>query len=262
MALILEELINNKLLDELADCFNDETGALMILRSISFPTGSIPSFTKAENSLDFWFKVCEQIDKGRVPGGFEPLLKACARHLPGNKIFAPFGGSKTKPVTAPGYPAQASPTLSHVSDDFYHCFISYYSKYRDEVKAIDQSLRDRAVKPWMDVHDMGLGRAFVGEIEQILSQVKVFVACIGAADLGNWQTPEVEIALSNAVRGRCTIIPVMLSDISDPNLLPAFIGRLNGIRIAGDGADAPTLDRLARSILQLNDGSGATSARS
>jgi hypothetical protein len=263
MALTLEELINNGLLDELADCLNDKTDAELLLRTINFPVGSRPNFDKADNSLDFWFKVCEQIEKGRVLGGFEPLLRAAARRFPGNNVFAPFAQStRIAAAPRPGQPTQGAPAFPHLSSDFYHCFISYCSRYRDEVKTIDQELRQRAVKPWLDVHDLGLGDPFAHEIEQILSQVKVFLACIGAEDLSSWQKAEVEVAVSNSVAGICTVIPVMLSDTPGPAILPPFLRRLNGIQVKGGLGDAQTLDKLAATILHLNQAPDATRARS
>jgi hypothetical protein len=40
--------------------------------------------------MEFWRKVCEQIENGRVESSFEKLLRAAASRFPGNPKFKPF----------------------------------------------------------------------------------------------------------------------------------------------------------------------------
>ena len=249
MALTLEQIINNGLLDELAGCFDNGTDAMLLLHAINFPKAARPSFARAHSPMDFWLDICEQVENGRVSGGFEPLLRACARRLPGNSAFAPFAQA---PPQAQAGQTVAAADYQHVTSDFYHCFISYNSRYREEVKAVNEALRNRGVRPWMDVQDLGYGTVFAREIEQVLSRVRVFLACIGAENLGPWQTAEVEVALANSVHGRCTVIPVLLSDVTNHDALPPFLRRFNSVGLKGDARDAAAFDELSRTILLLN----------
>jgi hypothetical protein len=252
MPLTLRSLIDNGLLDELASCFTREADAYLLLTAFGFPPGRRPNFNKADSSLDFWYKIGEEIDNGVVADGFEQLLSRAAARLPGNKIFAPFvprqrGGNPADTAR----PSNTPPYIETIGRG-YDVFLSLSSADREKVKEIRQALQQRGVQSWMDEWDLPVGEASSTEIEGILSTVKTVAVFYGTNGYGPWQRAEVDIALERSLRDQCLLIPVMLPGVA-PTDLPGFLRRLNGVRIADTvqiGDQDIVIDRLARAILE------------
>jgi hypothetical protein len=241
MPLTLQTMINNELLDELANCANSNTDARLLLTSIGFPAAYRPNFERAESVIGYWTDVCSQIEAGRTQGGLEPLLAAAARKFPGNKKFAPFAHQ----------PAQQSPSayIETVAAN-YDVFLSYSSRDFDLVKKIAEGLKQRGLNPWFDEWALGMGKPFVGEIEKILSCVKSVVVFYGSEGYGPWQTAEVDIAISHSLKKECLVIPVMLPNVK-PADLPPFLRRLKAARVSDtiqvNGLDV-VIDQLVKTI--------------
>jgi len=89
-ALSMQDFILNGLLDELASVLQSKDRAYLVLGSCGFPAVHRPSFDRQERPLDFWQLVCEEIEKGVLQGGFEPLLAAAAALYPHNPRLKPF----------------------------------------------------------------------------------------------------------------------------------------------------------------------------
>lgn len=249
MPLNLQALINNGLLDELAARINTPVESSLLLAAIDFPNAHRPNFARADSPIDYWFKVCEQIEGGRVTGGFEPLLRAAARRLPGNQVFAPFANPAPSVTPPSGVPGKRDPAHAHLTARYYDVFISYSRRDETQVKFVAQGLRRRGVRVWLDEWEIPLGVPFADDLQQVLGQVKVVLVCIGDGGLGPWQSAEVRVALERSVRNECRLIPLLLPGVAGMEALPLFLRTLNGMQFKTTG-DEGALDKLAEAILR------------
>lgn len=246
MSLTLQTLINNGFLDELASCFTDATNANLLLTSIDFPVSQRPNFNRAGSPIDFWYEVCEKIEKGFAKSGFEELLKAAARRLPGNKTFAPLSKWQASPAVSPAPSTSGNfffpiPVIRH-----YDVFISYSRLDQDIVRCIAQQLRDRNVKVWLDEWELPVGVQFVPEIEKVLDTVPAVAVFYGPNGFGPWQKTEVYSVYDRAFKNKCKLIPVLLPGVK-PSDLPLFLKTFNSITISSC-ADRDSNDKLAYTI--------------
>lgn len=233
MALNLQTIVNNGLLDEIAKTLNSSVDANLALVAIDFPTYLKPNFDRCSTSMEFWLTVCERIENGTVIGGFEPLLKSAAKRFPGNKVLAPF--------------AKIDKTYVDVVSDTYDVFISYCSKDYDIVKEFAYKLRDNNLKVWFDEWSLPLGKPVSREIETVLSTAKYVLVFFGKNGYGPWQHLEVDIAVDRSARAECNLIPVLLDGVSVNDLSP-ILKRLKGVNVMNvDGID-DAVDKIAGSI--------------
>ena len=106
MAITATQLRKDGLLDVLADLFDEEGQAGMLLDNVEYPTSRRPSF-RAGDPLSFWRSVTNEIGKGIIPGGLEGLLQAAASHYPHNEQLKAWASGAAQGETGGG--GQATP---------------------------------------------------------------------------------------------------------------------------------------------------------
>lgn len=249
MPLSLQALIENGLVDALANCFTNPTDANLLLIAIDFPAAYRPKFDRADTPMDYWLQVCEQIAQGRTQGGFETLLSAASGRLPGNPVFAPFAHTTAKRASIQSTDPVVKEAIAYAGLVCeYDVFISYSSKDYDMVLKIAEALKQQGIKPWLDRWALNYGDVFSKEIQAILSRVKVVLVCYGTDGYGPWQEVEVDVAFGRSVRNQCLIIPLMLPGVTSKDL-PPFLGRLHGVQISDSlQIDTPNFPQVAMQI--------------
>jgi CHAT domain/Effector-associated domain 1 len=93
MDITLQQLLQLGLVEELAHCFSSELMADLLLTEINFPRAYRPVFSRP---IEFWKAVCDEIDRGRLPSGFQLLFIAAARQFPSNSHFVRFNQANTE----------------------------------------------------------------------------------------------------------------------------------------------------------------------
>lgn len=85
----LQEASQNGFLDELSEIVQDAAQAQIILESIPFPRRGRPQFPSNGNTLEYWMRICTQIEAGCLESGIDlqPLLSAVASRYPSNLLF-------------------------------------------------------------------------------------------------------------------------------------------------------------------------------
>ncbi len=113
----IQELIKSKLLDELADRFQTEANARVLLESISYPRRGRPQFPNNGDSLDYWTEICTQIEGGIIDSGtdLQPLIDAAFERYPGNKLFQQYRTSIPETKTGKDNNSQAINSQEFVS---------------------------------------------------------------------------------------------------------------------------------------------------
>ena len=96
----------------------------------------------------------------------------------------------------------------------------------------------RGLRPWLDIWELPPGRVFQEEIERVLPGIKSVAVILGPSGLGPWEEIEIRVAISQFVRRRLPVIPVILPGVSDTPELPLFLQEFNWLRFVQDVAEA------------------------
>ena len=86
------------------------------------------------------------------------------------------------------------------------------------------------------------------EIERVLPSIKSVAVFVGPSGLGPWQEVEVHAAISQFVRRKVPVIPVLLPGVEGEPDLPLFLQAFSRVRFAGSMDDPEALDNLVFGI--------------
>src|SRR5262249_791098 len=109
------------------------------------------------------------------------------------------------------------------TENHYDVFLCYNSKDRQQVLEIARILKDRGIKPWLDIWEIPPGTRWQKEIEKHLTSIRSAAVCIGPKGPGPWQELEVESILLRLARRSRPIIPLILKARRGSPRLPAFL---------------------------------------
>ena len=109
----------------------------------------------------------------------------------------------------------------------YDVFLCYNSGDRERVKALGERLKELGILPWLDVWDIRPGTRWQPELQKQIKSVKSAAVFIGPKGQGPWQNVEVEALLTQLVKRKCPIIPVILKGREGQPKLPLFLGTLH-----------------------------------
>lgn len=102
-------------------------------------------------------------------------------------------------------------------------FMCYNSTDRLVVEGLARQLRERGLRPWLDVWETRPGLPWQVTLQEQLLQVKAAAIIIGADGRGPWQDQEISAIIRQFVRRQCPAIPVLLADLVGPPKLPLFL---------------------------------------
>lgn len=243
MALTLQDMIRDRLVDELANRFTRQVDADILLAAIGFPAAYQPPF---QAPMKFWLEVCQSIDNGLVAGGFEDLLAAASNRLPANPIFARFSqsqGAQPQQVVTQGTVAlsanssPSSPTSissqqqqgSSSSQTLLQVFLCHSSDDKPAVRDLYQKLKADGFKPWLDEVDILPGRQWDPEIRKGVQASHVVLVCLskGSVSKVGYVQKEIKMVLDEADKqpeGSIFLIPFKLEDCKIPERLSPWQG--------------------------------------
>ncbi|HYB00655.1 MAG TPA: toll/interleukin-1 receptor domain-containing protein, partial [Ktedonobacteraceae bacterium] len=102
-------------------------------------------------------------------------------------------------------------------------FLCHNNKDKSEVKKIGERLRESGIYPWLDEWELQPGIPWQRSLEQQITQIKSAAVFVGKDGIGPWQQEELEAFLSEFVKRRCPVIPVLLHDAPEEPQLPVFL---------------------------------------
>jgi TIR domain/Effector-associated domain 1 len=237
MALNLQDMISNQLLDELANRFTRELDADIILDAIAFPPAFKPKF---ETSIQFWLAVCQEIDRGRISGGFEALLGVAAGRLPANNKFKPYGqvgAADPSPINSAvniqqpvalqaglPEPATVQGAVSGAAGRKLRVFLCHSSADKPVVRELHQKLIADGFQPWLDEVDILPGQDWDLEIKRAVRHSDVVVVTLsqGSVDKIGYVQKEIKMVLDLAdeqPEGAIFLIPLKLENCQVPDRL-------------------------------------------
>jgi hypothetical protein len=93
----------------------------------------------------------------------------------------------------------------------YDVFLCYNSRDRDAVMEIARNLRERKIRPWLDVWELRAGDVWIDRIGEIITKVKSAAVFIGPNQTGPFENIEIRALLRQFVDSGVRVIPVILS---------------------------------------------------
>ncbi len=114
-------------------------------------------------------------------------------------------------------------------NDMFEVFICHNSQEKDEVRNMNVRLKKRGIITWFDEEQLPPGRPWQELLEANIEQVKTAAVFVGSSGFGPWQDIEVRAFLTEFVRRKCPIIPVILPSCNSVPALPLFLRQLTWV---------------------------------
>ncbi|MDQ3813212.1 MAG: toll/interleukin-1 receptor domain-containing protein, partial [Armatimonadota bacterium] len=102
-------------------------------------------------------------------------------------------------------------------------FLSHNSKDKPAVRKLGEALKARGLEPWLDEWELIPGRPWQEALEDIIQSTKSAAVLIGKDGLGPWEEPEMRACLSEFVRRKMPVIPILLPGARKKPKLPLFL---------------------------------------
>ncbi len=115
-------------------------------------------------------------------------------------------------------------------DNFtYDVFLSHNSADKPVVRELATILKERGLRPWLDEWELRPGEPWQEAIEDIIQTIRTAAVCFGEAGLGPWEEPEMRACLSQFVRRKLRVIPVLLPGAPKVPDLPLFLSEFTWV---------------------------------
>ena len=125
----------------------------------------------------------------------------------------------------------------------FHVFLSHNSRDKDAVIELAEALKDRNLRPWLDVWDLRPGHPWQEEAEEVIKTLPAAAVLVGRDGQGPWQEREVRALLTQFVDRNVPVIPVLLPGAPDKPDLPLFLQDFTWVDLR-NGVDKKGLDLL------------------
>ncbi len=116
-------------------------------------------------------------------------------------------------------------------------FLCHNSEDKSIVKRIGNKLKRRGLSPWLDEWELRPGLPWQELVEEQIEDIKSAAVFVGKSGLGPWQEMEVRGLLSEFVKRKCPVIPVILSDAPKKPILPLFLREMTWVDFRKDEPD-------------------------
>lgn len=109
------------------------------------------------------------------------------------------------------------------ADAAFHVFLCHNSKDKPSVRRVNKALKAKRLLTWLDEEQLPPGRAWQQLLEEQIQSIGSVAVFVGESGLGPWQDVEIRAFLSEFVKRRCPVIPVILEDCVNVPQLPLFM---------------------------------------
>jgi|GEM_PF-1430498 len=113
--------------------------------------------------------------------------------------------------------------------DTFDVFMCHSSDDKPFVREMNSRLRSAGVRTWFDEDELPPGRLWQELLEDQISQISTAAIFVGPSGLGPWQNAELRAFLSEFVRRRCPVMPVILADCPSVPALPLFLSQFTWV---------------------------------
>ena len=119
-------------------------------------------------------------------------------------------------------PAAGGEAIS-ASTAAFDVFLSHNGKDKPAVRELAAALRARGLRPWLDEEELVPGRPWQEALEAIIVRAATAAVLTGADGLGPWEELEMRACLSQFVKYKKAVIPVLLPGSPARPNLPLFL---------------------------------------
>jgi hypothetical protein len=137
------------------------------------------------------------------------------------------------------------PSPAHQTASF-DVFLSYSSRDRLEVRALNHKLRTAGVRTWFDEEEIRPGQLWQPELERQIQSVSSAAILVGSSERAPWQEFETRGFLIEFADRGCPVIPVLLKTCSSVPVIPIFLKQFGWVDFRS--ADPDPFQRLLRGI--------------
>jgi TIR domain len=122
-------------------------------------------------------------------------------------------------------------------------FLSHNSRDKPAVRDLGRELMKRGMRPWLDEWELLPGRSWQDDLNRVIAKTRSVAVLIGADGIGPWEILEQQAFLSDAVRRKLPVIPVLLPGAPQEPELPLFLANREFVDLR-EGLSKKGLDRL------------------
>ncbi len=130
-------------------------------------------------------------------------------------------------------------------------FLSHNSKDKPTVRTLGEALKRRGLRVWLDEWELVPGHPWQEALEDIIKTTGAAAVLVGPDGFGPWEIPEMRGCLSEFVRRRLPVIPVLLPGAAVRPELPLFLSQFTWVDLR-DGLTHDGLDQLEWGITGRN----------
>jgi CHASE2 domain-containing sensor protein len=136
---------------------------------------------------------------------------------------------------------------SLITNGSFDVFLSHNSKDKPAARQLAKALQARGLRVWLDEEQLVPGRPWQEALEEIIETARTAAVLVGQDGLGPWEIPEMHACLSQFVKRRLPVIPVLLPDAPSEPKLPLFLQEFTWVDLRG-GLTDEGLNRLVWGI--------------
>ncbi len=152
------------ILDELTDTLTDKGLAGVLLAKINYPKSRTPEFT---TPMEFWHKICSELEKGLIPNGLLLLVNAALAIYPHNNVFAGFCAENPIPNDSLIQNKKPRPGDLKATDKKIYISYSWGEKSEETADKLDETLQRKGIVIVRDKRDLG----FKGRIKPFMREL-------------------------------------------------------------------------------------------
>ncbi len=141
----------------------------------------------------------------------------------------------------------------------FHVFLSHNSQDKPIVRKLAQALKLYDLRVWLDEEQLVPGHPWQEGLETIIQTTQAAVVLIGESGLGPWEDPEMRACLSEFVKRKLPVIPVLLPGSPSTPKLPLFLQSFTWVDLR-DGLTDLGLENLVWGITGVKQAKPAISA--
>lgn len=113
--------------------------------------------------------------------------------------------------------------IIHPTAESFNVFLCHNSKDKPAVRQLNMVLKANGISTWLDEEQLPPGRAWQEILETQIQSIGAVAVIVGGSKFGPWQDVEMRAFISEFVRRRCPVIPVILEDCASVPSLPLFM---------------------------------------
>ncbi len=127
-------------------------------------------------------------------------------------------------------------------------FLSHNSADKPAVREIARALKERRYKPWLDADELTPGLSWQDLAEEAIETCRAAAVFVGPNGIGPWEHEELKTCLTQAVKRKIPVIPVLLPGAPKKPDLPLFLGERTWVDLRTTGITPAGLDLLVWGI--------------